>query len=207
MRKIITNNSDFAKYLQSKFVPVYFSDRNDVDPDGLYIIFNGCRNSSVCGNRFNQERLINGTMEKEFTENLKWFKCKHLVMVTPITNFGGALMEREYPLMQEIYNAYVDNGLVVKQNIHSSQLGELSLPRRLQIYYRGVKQLEPITNKLISAPMIRMKGKNQRKLDLDVINTTRDKERRHKLRYYPEYALYSEIYNQIIKEMLNNGRI
>lgn len=205
--RIITNNKDFAKYLMSKFVPVYLADRNDVDPEGLYVIFNGCRNSSVCGNRFNQERLNNGTMEQDFMNNLKYFKCKHLIMVTPITNFGGAIMEREFPLMQEIYNTYVDNGLVVKQNIHSSQLGELSLPRRLQIYYRGVKQLQPISNKIVSAPMIYMKGKNQRKLDYDVISATHDKEKRHKLRYYPEYALYSEIYNQIIKEVLNNGGI
>lgn len=200
--RIITNNKDFAKYLQSKFVEVYLADKTNVDPDTLYIMFNGCRNSSVCGNRFNRERVNNGTMERDFMHNLEFFKCNHLVLVTPVTNFGGQIMEREYPLMQELYNAYIDNKLVVKQNIHSSQLGELSLPRRLQIYYRGVKQLQPITNKIVSAPMIYMKGKNQRKLDYDVINATRDKEKRHKMRYFPEYALYSEIYNQIIKEVL-----
>lgn len=201
--KIVTDNKDFAKYLMGKFVNVYLADRSDVDPDALYIMFNGCRNSSVCGNRFNKERLNNGTMERDFMHNLEFFKCKHLILVTPVTNFGGKIMEREYPLMQELYNTYIDNKLVVKQNIHSSQLGELSLPRRLQIYYRGVKQLQPITNKIVSPPMVYMNGKNQRKLDYDVINATRDKDKRHKMRYFPEYALYSEIYNQIVKEVVN----
>lgn len=200
--RIVTNNKDFAKYLMGKFVDVYLADRNDVNPNALYVMFNGCRNSSVCGNRFNEERLKNGTMGRDFMHNLEFFKCNHLVLVTPVTNFGGKIMEREYPLMQELYKAYVDNKLVVKQNIHSSQLGELSLPRKLQIYYRGVKQLQPITNKIVSAPMIYMNGKNQRKLDYDVINATRDKDKRHKMRYFPEYALYSEIYNQIIKDVL-----
>lgn len=201
--KIVTDNKDFAKYLMGKFVNVYLADRADVNPDALYIMFNGCRNSSVCGNRFNKERLNNGTMERDFMHNLEFFKCKHLILVTPVTNFGGKIMEREYPLLQELYNTYIDNSLVVKQNIHSSQLGELSLPRRLQIYYRGVKQLQPITNKIVSPPMVYMNGKNQRKLDYDVINATRDKDKRHKMRYFPEYALYSEIYNQIVKEGVN----
>lgn len=200
--RIITNNTDFAKYLMSKFVPVYLAGSNDVDQDALYVIFNGCRNSSVCGNRFNQRRLQDGSMKQDFKHNLEFFKCKHLVMVTPHTLMGGKIMEREYPLLQELYNTYIDNRLVVKQNIHSSQLGELLLPRRLQIYYRGVKQLQPVTNKIVSAPMIIMNGKKQRKLDYDVINATHDKERRHKLRYYPDYALYSEIYNQIVREVL-----
>ena len=198
--KVVTNNADFAKYLQSKFVECYLSNRENVFPDAVYVVFDNCRNSSVCGNRFNQRRLENGTMKADFENLLKYFKVKHLVMVTPITHFGGKLMREHYPILQDYYDAMMMQ--VKKTRINSSQLGELLLPRMLNIYTKGVPQLKPITDKIIEREMIRVNGKNQCKFDLDVINATTDKDERSKLRYFPEYAVYSQIYHQIL-EVLN----
>ena len=197
---MITNNVDFYNYMTNRGVWCnYFKHPPKVTAgDELVIVFPTCHNMTVCGNRFNKEKELDYI--DECHEMIDWLECgSRVICITPIIKFDSEYMERvatkEYERLQRI-NYH-------KQIIHTKDIGELLLPHRLQIRYKGVK---PINFDIVNANMCDPKYswingdgylKHQQWHYLNVINASRDTETRRKLRYVPEYTLYSQLYKKL----------
>lgn len=199
---MITNNVDLYNYMRDKGVwtTLLLSPSDKWDTDELAIIFPETHNSTVCGNRFNKEKIEE--YKKECKNIIDWMKCSsRVIVVTPVIKFDSEYMKenapKEYELLQQINYK--------KQIIHTKDIGSLLVPHRLQIRYVGV---EPINfdkdnhHRFIDSTYFwfsnTSKGyKKQQTHYLNVINATHDKEERRKLRYIPEYALFSQLYNKL----------
>lgn len=166
--------------------------------DELVIVFPTCHNMTVCGNRFNREKELDYI--DECHEMIDWLECcNRVICITPFIKFDSEYMRRvatkEYERLQRIdYH---------KQIIHTKDIGELLLPHRLQIRYVGVKPIEfDIVNTNMCDPKywwINDNGdlKHQQWHYLNVINASHDTETRRKLRYVPEYTLFSQLYKKL----------
>lgn len=166
--------------------------------DELVIAFPICHNMTVCGNRFNKEK--EHAYIDECHEMIDWLECgNRVICITPIIKFDSEYMRRvatnEYERLQHInYD---------KQIIHTKDIGELLVPHRLQIRYKGVKKIEFDTvNTNMCDPKyfwINWDGdlKRQQQHYLNVINASHDTETRRKLRYIPEYTLFSQLYKKL----------
>lgn len=197
---MITNNVDFYNYMTNRGVwCTYFKHPPKVTAgDELVIVFPTCHNMTVCGNRFNKEKELDYI--DECHEMIDWLECgNRVICITPIIKFDSEYMRRvatkEYERLQRI-NYH-------KQIIHTKDIGELLLPHRLQIRYKGVKPIEfDMVNTNMCDPKywwINDDGylKHQQWHYLNVINASRDTETRRKLRYVPEYTLYSQLYKKL----------
>ena len=184
---VCTNNEDFYNYLQNKGCKAVMYHR---PIEGLLNIFFPCtHNITICGNRYNQQRIESGEMKREFEELKKLIETPNTIVITPITLFNGCLHN-------QIYHETMSN--VRRQRIHTASLGELVYPHWIHIY--GAK-LEPITE---SEPVLKYvkygDGKRQQDLYWNVFYNKCSKEERRKKRHIPEYALYSQLYKQVIND-------
>ncbi len=197
---MITNNVDFYNYMTNRGVwCTYFKHPPKASAgDELVIVFPTCHNMSVCGNRFNKEKELDYT--DECHEMIDWMECgNRVICITPIIKFDSEYMRRvattEYERLQRI-NYH-------KQIIHTKDIGELLVPHRLQIRYKGVKPIEfDIVNTNMCDPKYWWINdssdlKRQQTHYLNVINASRDTETRRKLRYVPEYTLFSQLYKRL----------
>ena len=185
---ICTNNEDFYNYLQNKGCKcvMYFR-----PIDGLLnIFFPETHNITICGNRYNQQRIESGDMKREFEQLKKLIETPNCIVITPITLYNGVLHAQLYP------NSMSN---VKRQRIHTARLGELVYPHFIHIY--GA-ELKPVTDVEPKQEFIHygVCGKYQQYLYWNVFYNKASKEERRKKRYVPEYALFSQLYKQIIKE-------
>lgn len=197
---MITNNIDLYNYMTNRGVwCTYFKHPPKVTAgDELVIVFPTCHNMTVCGNRFNKEKELNYI--DECHEMINWMECgNRVICITPVIKFDSEYMRRiatnEYERLQRV-NYH-------KQIIHTKDIGELLVPHRLQIRYKGVKPIEfDIVNNYMRDPKywwINDCGdlKHQQWHYLNVINASHDTETRRKLRYIPEYTLFSQLYKKL----------
>lgn len=200
---VFVNNADFHAYLTNRGVPctylVYPPDY--YIEDDLVIVFPTTHNMTCCGNRFNKEKEVD--YRRECDAMIDWLQCgEHVIVVTPIIKFDSEYMRRvatkEYERLQRI-NYH-------KQIIHTKDIGELLLPHRLQIRYKGVKPIEfdIVKTDSIKDPKYtwlpngwRGNIKSQQTHYMNVINASRDTLTRRKLRYIPEFALFSQLYKKL----------
>ena len=184
---ICTNNTDFFNYLQNKGVHAIVYHR---PVEGLTnIFFPETHNITICGNRYNQKRIESGEMKREFEELKKLIETPNTIVITPITLYNGVLHAQVYPESMSTAK---------RQRIHTAQLGELVYPHFIHIY--GAK-LEPTTDIEPKRKYIEYgDNKRQETLYYNVFYNKASKEERRKKRYVPEYALFSQLYHQIIKE-------
>lgn len=189
MELICTNNTDFYNYLQEKGVKCFLY-LEPVEINGvLNIFFPETHNITICGNRYNKERIASGEMKKELQALHDLISCDNTIVITPITLFNGYLHKIKYP------ESMLD---VPRQRIHTSKLGELVYPHFIHIY--GA-ELEPVTDIEPKRDYVYYgTDKKQDTLYYNVFYNKCSKEERRKKRHIPEYALYSALYNQIIKE-------
>lgn len=185
---ICTNSVNFFNYLQNKGVKVVIYE-NPIEINGvLNIFFPETHNITICGNRYNNARIESGEMKKELQRLHDLIQCKHTIVITPVTLFNGELHNKVYP----------DSVLDVKrQRIHTSKLGELVYPHFVHIYGAELKpttDIEPLRDYVFYGD-----NKQQETLYFNVFYNKCSKEERRKKRRIPEYALYSALYNQIIK--------
>lgn len=189
---ICTNNSDFFNYLQNKGVHtiMYFRPVEGL----LNIFFPETHNITICGNRYNQQRIESGDMKREFEELKKLIEFPNTIVITGVTLFGGKLHREVYP------NSVID---IKGQRIHTKQLGEIVYPRYVKIYGATLK---PITNIEPNIKEIEYgkQGKKQQDIYWNTFYNKCSKEERRKKRYLPEWALYSALYYQVIKGGGNN---
>lgn len=197
---VITNNADFHAYLTNRGVPCTYL----VYPPGYYIedslviVFPTTHNMTVCGNRFNKEKEID--YRRECDALIDWLECgERVICITPIVKFGSEYMYRVAP------NQYkrLKKMNYHKQVIHTQDIGELLLPHKLQIRYKGI---EPIEFDIVDCGNIKdpkyewssgVGLKSQQMHYINVLNASRDTETRRKLRYIPEYALFSQLYKKL----------
>lgn len=198
---VITNNADFHAYLTNRGVPctylVYPPDY--YIEDSLVIVFPTTHNMTVCGNRFNKEKEID--YRRECDAMVDWLECgNRVIMVTPIVKFDSEYMKRvahkQYERLQGV-NYH-------KQVIHTKDIGELLVPHKLQIRYVGI---EPIKFDIVDCGNIKdpkyvwwnsnAQYKSQQTHYMNVLNATHDTITRRKLRYVPEYTLFSQLYKKL----------
>lgn len=194
MKKVYTNDLNFFKYCQSKFIDITYSYKPN--KDGLNVFFPESHNITICGTAYMKDRIESGDFHRECQTMLEWLTVPNTILITPITMFGGPKMREIMP-----YEARILNEMdITKQVINTWKLGELIQPHRVQIWSNNGTTLKPITDK---EPIIDWvyygKGKRQQAHYINVFNGNGSKETRRKQRRIAEYALYSEIYNQIIQ--------
>ena len=199
---IVTNNVDFYNYLSNKGIQcTYFSKAPTTNwSNALCIIFtNKYHSLGVCGNRFNDEKTADFITEA--SELLDWFDVSdQVIMISNVNKFGTPYMRDNFELLQQRY----DKHGIIKQVIHTKNIGELINPHRIQLRYKGIK---PIEFDIIDKPNIKEykylwwtcgRGyKKQQVHYINVLNATSDTETRRKLRYIPEYTLYSQLYKKL----------
>ncbi len=93
---------------------------------------------------------------------------------------------------------------VQKQVIHTKNIGELINPHRLQLWYKGIEPIkfdEVKTNAIIDSVYRWINEHGERKEMqchyMNVINANHDIYERRKLRYVPEYTLFSQLYKKL----------
>lgn len=199
---IITNNVDFHAYLTNRGVPctylVYPPDY--YIEDSLVIVFPTTHNMTVCGNRFNKEKEID--YRRECDAMIDWLECgEHVICITPIIKFDSEYMKCVAPKQYERLQGVNYH----KQVIHTKDIGELLLPHKLQIRYIGVKPIEfdIVDYSDIKDPKYIWVGrdyscfKSQQMHYMNVLNASHDTITRRKLRYVPEYTLFSQLYKKL----------
>lgn len=189
MDLICTNSSDFYEYLQRKGVKAFLYEEPVKINGVLNIMFPCTHNITICGNRYNEKRIASGEMKKELQALHDLVSTPNTIVITPITLFNGRLHKIKYP------ESMLD---ISRQRIHTSKLGELVYPHFIHIY--GA-ELEPVTDIEPKRDYVYYGvDKRQDTLYYNVFYNKCSKEERRKKRHIPEYALYSALYNQIIKE-------
>lgn len=193
---IVTNNEDFYQYLQNRGVVCLYTPKPSIKyPDGvLVVVFPETHNMTTCGNRFNKQK--ENDYRRECDEMIDWLECgDQVICITPVIKFGSEYMYRvateQYKRLQHItYH---------KQVIHTRDIGELLVPHKLQIRYIGIEPIEwdIVATDNIKDPMYVYGNKRQQMHYINVLNSSNDKLTRRKLRYIPEYALFSQLYKKL----------
>lgn len=192
---IITNNADFHAYLTNRGVPctyMLYPPNYYIEGD-LVIVFPTTHNMTCCGNRFNKEKEDDYSTECDMM--IDWLECGNKVIcITPVIKFDSEYMKRvatkQYKRLQGV-NYH-------KQLIHTKDIGELLVPHKLQIRYVGIEPIEfDIVDTHMNDPKYTWKNKSMQQHYINVINASRDTETRRKLRYIPEYTLFSQLYKKL----------
>lgn len=197
---IITNNADFHAYLTNRGVPCTYlvSPPDYYIEDELVIVFPITHNMTCCGNRFNKEKEADYRHECDMM--IDWLECGNKVIcITPVIKFDSEYMKcvatKQYKRLQGV-NYH-------KQVIHTKDIGELLVPHRLQIRYVGVEpiQFDIVDNHMYDPKYVwdhkQCETKRMQVHYMNVINASRDTETRRKLRYIPEYTLFSQLYKKL----------
>lgn len=196
---LITNNIDFYTYLTNRgVICMYYHHPTVTFEDDLVVIFaNNYHAMSVCGNGCLNEKEF----EKEAKELLRWFKCcNNVIMISNVIKFGTPYMAENYKTLQLKY----DSLGIVKQNLNTKDIGELIVPHRIQIRYRNVKPIkfDFVRTNNIKDPKYVWSDKygnvkHQQMHYINCINRSHDTETRRKLRYLPEYTVFSQLYKHL----------
>lgn len=199
---MITNNIDLYNYMTNRGVwctyfktPPKANARNE-----LIVVFPECHNMTVCGNRHNKAKEDDYRIEAN--NMLDWLEAgNRVICVTPVIKWDSYYMKDiapdEYERCQKID--------VKKQVIHTKDIGELIVPHRLQIRYKNVDPINfdiVATNKLFNPCQYWYDAnvgylKKQQVHYFNVLNASHDTLTRRKLRYVPEYALFSQLYRKL----------
>lgn len=200
---MITNNVDFYTYMKNKGVwCTYFKTppRTKAGNELIVVFTNNCHALSICGNRFNNEKKED--FESEATELLDWLDCgNRVIIISNVIKFGTPYMADNFEALQQRY----DKHNIVKTVINTKDIGELLVPHRLQLRYKNV---EPIDFDIVATDNIEDPKhywydtnagyvKTQQVHYFNVLNQSKDTLTRRKLRYVPEYALFSQLYKKL----------
>lgn len=199
---MITNNPDLYNYMRDRGVWCTYVTQPSLkwNTDELAIIFPNTHDMTVCGNRFNQAKEVE--YRKECDDIIKWMQCSsRVIIVTPVIKFDSEYMKtvaaEQYEKLQQIHYA--------KQNIHTRDLGSIIVPHRLQLRYIGIDPIDfdVVKNDNFKDPKYwwvdKESGmvKKQQMHYVNVMNVSSDKYTRRKLRYIPEYTLFSQLYKKL----------
>lgn len=199
---LVTNNEDFYQYLTNRGVVCMYAPK-PIKCDDLVVVFtNKCHALSVCGNRFQDSKK--DEFIREADELIQWFEhCNKVIMISNIIKLGTPYMRDNFETLQQRY----DKLGITKQIIHTKDIGSLLVPHKMQLRYKGVK---PIDFDIVATDNIKdhkytwfVGGrwdhgvKHQQTHYLNVINASHNTETRRKLRYIPEYTMFSQLYKKL----------
>lgn len=190
---VITNNTDFYTYCCNKgIICTYILKPTNIKfDDALIVVFtNNYHSLSVCGNRFNSKK--EEEFKREASELLDWFDVgDHVIMISNINKFGTPYMAENFKLLQQRYNKHG----IVKQVINTKNIGSLINPHRIQLRYKGIAPIEFdfVATDSIKDPKYVYGDKQIQVHYINVLNTSNDTEERRKMRYIPEYTLFSQL--------------
>lgn len=201
---MITNNKDFYTYIKEHGVWCYYfryPPKVNVKNELIVVFTNNYHALSVCGNKDQDNKK--DEFEREASELLEWLECgNRVIVISNVIKFGTPYMRDNFELLQQRY----DKLGITKQVIHTKDIGSLLVPHRMQLRYKGVK---PINFDIVATDNVRdpmytwlVNGnvfitKHQQMHYINVINATNDTNTRRKLRYIPEYALFSQLYKKL----------
>lgn len=198
---MITNNEDFAAYLTNKGIPcIYLVNAPEVNIDDLAVLFtNDCHALSTCGNRFQDSKKED--FKREADHLLNWLeRCNKVIMISNVIKLGTPYMAKNFETLQRRY----DKLNIKKQVMHTRDIGSLLVPHRVQLRYKNVRPIDfdIVATGNIEDPQYRWvneyhEHKRQQVHYMNVINVSHDTETRRKLRYIPEYALFSQLYKKL----------
>lgn len=201
---IVTNNEDFYQYLQNRGVVCLYAPKPNIKyPDGIIcIVFtNNYHSLSVCGNRFQDNKKEEFVCEAN--ELMDWFDCcNKVIMISNVIKLGTPYMRENFELLQQRY----DKLGITKQVIHTKDIGSLLVPHYVQLRYKGIDVIDfdiVATNKYLEGFKTWRDNNNSQIVRsqqihyFNVLNATHDTETRRKLRYIPEYSLFSQIYKKL----------
>lgn len=196
---LLTNNEDFYNYMMNRGLQCVYNHK-PVKWDGLAVVFtNRYHSLGVCGNAHQDK--YKDDYQREASELLDWFECcDKVICISNIIKFGT-------PYMHDFEDLWVRYSKldILKQNVHTKDIGELINPHRIQIRYKG---LAPIKFDIVGTDNIQDPKyywlvnntntvKSQQMHYINCINATHDRDTRRKLRYIPEYTLYSQLYKKL----------
>lgn len=200
---MITNNIDFYQYMTNRGVPcVYMVNAPNYHvTDEIAVIFtNNYHSLAICGNAHQDK--YKDDYQREASELVDWFEtCNKVICISNIIKFNTPYMQRFEDLWARC--SKLD---ILTQNVHTKDIGELINPHRIQIRYKG---LAPIKFDIAKHDNIRdpkyhwlvngnvFMSKSQQMHYINCINATHDRDTRRKLRYIPEYTLYSQLYKKL----------
>ena len=191
---MITNNVDFYNYMRDRGVACTYMIK-PFKTNELVIAFPDTHNCTTCGNRFNNEKVEE--YKKECSDIISWMQCSdRVIVVTPVIKFNSLYM---YTYAHEQYTR-LKGVKYKKQVIHTKDIGSLLVPHRLQLRYVGIEPIEfdkVNTDNIIDSMYYYYPNKRQQVHYMNVINASRDTKERRKLRYIPEYALFSQLYKKL----------
>ena len=199
---MITNNEDFYQYMTNRGVPcTHLVNAPEVHIDDLAVLFTSdCHALSACGNRFQDNKKED--FEREADHLLSWLECcNKVIMISNVIKLGTPYMAKHFETLQQRY----DKLDIKKQVIHTKDIGSLLVPHRVQIRYKNVR---PIDFDFVATDNIKdpkytwlahdySRFKTQQMHYLNVLNASQDTEERRKLRYLPEYSLFSQLYKKL----------
>lgn len=197
---VITNNEDFYQYLTNRGVVCMYAPKPNkaYNVDGIIcVVFtNDYHALSVCGNRFQDSKK--DEFEREANELMDWFDCGNkVIMISNIIKLGTSYMRDNFEVLQQ---RYYELG-ITKQVIHTKDIGSLLVPHRMQLRYKGIKPIDfdiVATDNIIDPMYTWLFGeKRQQTHYMNVINASHDTITRRKLRYIPEFALFSQLYKKL----------
>lgn len=192
-----TNNEDFYTYMMNRGIPCTYSPK-PIKCDFAVVFTNKYHSLATCGNA-HQDKYKDDYI-REASELLDWFEmADKVICISNIIKFNTPYMKRFKDLWARC--SKLD---IFKQNVHTKDLGELINPHRIQIRYKGIK---PIKFDIVNCGNIidpkyrwvneRLEHKRMQIHYMNVINVTHDRDTRRKLRYIPEYSLYSQLYKKL----------
>lgn len=194
---VCTNNSDLFAYLQKKGVHtiMYFRPVEGL----LNIFFPETHVANVSCNAHTYKYI--DEYRKEVNVIVNWLMSVHnILIITPVIKFNSQYMKDNAPIQ---YNR-LQKIEYHKQVIHEREIGSLINPSRLQLRYKGIDKInfDIVKSENICDPMYEWidkhgKQKQQQQYYLNVINATKDKYERRKMRQIPRYTLYSQIYKKL----------
>lgn len=197
---ICTNNTDFFNYLQNKGVHtiMYFRPVEGL----LNIFFPETHVANVSCNAHTHKYI--DEYKKEMDIIVSWLRSvSKILIITPVIKFNSQYMKDNAPKQYE----QLQNIKYHKQIIHEKDIGTLINPSRLQLRYKGIDEIkfDIVENKNLIDPMyewidVHGKQKQQQQYYMNVINATKDKLERRKMRQIPRYSLYSQIYKKLMEQ-------
>lgn len=195
---ICTNDTDLYNYLQAKGVHCIIYNK-PIEGDILNIWFPETHVANVSCNAHTDKHIDEYKKEMDNIVNLLTSVSKILI-ITPVIKFNSQYMKNKAPEQYERLQKIEYN----KQVIHERNIGTVTNPSRLQLRYKGIDKIDfdVVKSKNLIEPMYEWinkygEQKQQQQHYINVINATKDKFERRKLRKIPRYTLYSQIYKKL----------
>lgn len=202
VRLMITNSVTLYNYMRDRGIwcTLLLEPPKGKKTDELTIVFPEVHKANVSCNAHENDN----DYKIECQGIIDWMKfSSKCIVVTPVIKFDSEYMKLHAPEQYEQIQAISYK----KQVLDTSTIGQLVGANRVQLRYIGLEPISfDVVESLIRRPMFewidKQTGKHKRQdlHYLNVINMTKDRDERRKLRKITPYSLYSQFYKKLFTE-------